>query len=483
MQVAPTIGIIIRRSLVSWSPIAAMLKSYFLFCLISRSGAFNVDLSALSSRQATSPDQLPDAVLPALAFERSTWVAGSVFEDPFYKVNSEWAEADPGTLFRVEDMNPTLYTIPPTTAISRILYQSRSLGGKKVPASGYVLFPYSPRKVEGGGVPIVIWGHGTSGIHPESAPSHLRDLWQNAQGPTPLVEQGYVVIAPDYAGLGVSRNASGGNITHEYLASPAHANDMENALKAARSAFTFLGRKFVTVGQSQGGGAVWSFAENMHSNPIEGYLGGVALAPVTRLLDLPSENNPIKPLLAAATLPSIASLYSDFNISSVLTPEGLQRFNLELKTGGNVATTIALLLTMAGFQILKDGWEQNEFVQRYQAATSAGGKPIKGPLLVQQGDADINIYVQTTTAAVDKTASASPKESITYLVYSNITHAPINWASQQRTLNWIAERFNGQAAPSGLAKEQISSLRPWSKYLADQNFYSVPATEFYHVPA
>ncbi|KAF2438377.1 alpha/beta-hydrolase [Karstenula rhodostoma CBS 690.94] len=459
-----------------------MLKFFSLFWLVSQSAAFNVDLSTLLVRQTAAPNQLPDGVLPALAFERSTWVKGSVSEDPFYQVAPGWADADFGTVFRVEDMDPTLYTIPPTTSISRILYQSKSFLGKKTPASGYVLFPYSPRKIKGGSVPVVVWGHGTSGLHPESGPSHLRDLWQNAQGPTPLVQQGYVVVAPDYAGLGVGKNAAGKNITHEYLTGPAQANDMEYALKAARSAFSFLGKQFTTIGHSQGGGAVWSFAERMRTNPIDGYLGGVAISPVTRLLDLP-QGNPIKALLVAATLPTIANIYPDFNISSVLTPEGAQRFALEQKTGGNVQATIALLLTMAGFPILKDGWEKNEYIQRFQAATGNGGKPIKGPLLVIQGDNDFNIDVRTTTAAVEKTATANPKESISYAIYSNITHASAVWVGQQRYLDWIARRFDGEAASTGFSRDQVSSLRPWAKYQAEQNFYAARATEFYQVPA
>lgn len=459
-----------------------MLKSWCLFWLVSQSTAFTVDLSTLSIRQTTAPNQLPGGVFPALTFERSTWATGSVFQDPFYQVAPEWANAEFGSVFRVEDMDPTLYLIPAGTSISRILYQSKSFLGKKVPASGYILFPYTPRKVRGDEVPVVIWGHGTSGLYPESGPSHLQDLWQNAQGPTPLVQQGYVVVAPDYAGLGVSKNAAGQNITHEYLVGPAQASDMEYALKAARSAFSFLGKKFATIGHSQGGGAVWSFAERMRTNPIDGYLGGVALAPVTRLLDLP-QGSPIKALLVAATLPTIASIFPGFNVSSVLTPEGAQRLDLDVRTGGNVQVTIALLLTMAGFPILKDGWENNTYIKRYNNDTGNGGKPIKGPLLVIQGNSDINIDVGTTTAAVGRTAAVNPRESISYAIYNNISHAPSVWVGQQRYLDWIAERFDGEAARPGLVKEQVSSFRPWSKYLPDQNFFSVKATESYHVPA
>jgi alpha-beta hydrolase superfamily lysophospholipase len=379
-------------------------------------------------------------------------------------------------------MDPTIYTIPPATSISRILYQSKSFLGKKTPASAYVLFPYSPRKIKGGGVPVVLWGHSTSGLHPESGPSHLIDLWQNAQGPIPLVQQGYVVVAPDYAGLGVGKDAAGKNITHEYLTGPAQADNMEYALKAARSAFTFLGDKFTTIGHSQGGGAVWSSAERMRTKPINGYPGGVALAPVTQLLDLPS-GNPIKDLLVAATLPAIANIYPGFNVTSVLTPEGAARFELEMRTGGNVQVTIALLLTMAGFPILREGWQTNSYIQRFQNDTGNGGKPIKGPLLVLQGNSDANIDVSTTTAAVEKTAAVNRGESISYALYGNISHAPIVWVGQQRYLDWIGKRFDGEATKPGLNKEQVSSFRPWAKYLPDQNFYSVRATQGYQVPA
>ncbi len=462
-----------------------MLSVRYLLWLACGSAAFNIDLNTLSTRTyATSEDQLPAGVLPAIAFEKSTWIAGSVYDDPFYQVSPQWANADFGTVLRVEDMDPTLYTIPATTSISRILYQSKSLLGNKVPASGYVLFPYVPRKVAGGNVPVVIWGHGTSGLHANAGPSHLIDLFQNAQGPSALVNQGYVVVAPDYAGLGVPKNAAGQNITHEYLAAPAQANDMQYILQAARTAFPFLGKNFTTIGHSEGGGAVWSFAEKMHTNPIDGYLGGVAISPVTNLLKLPE--GPIKTLLVEAELSAIAEVYPGFNISSILTPQGLQRFNLELATGGNVAVTIALFLTMAGFPIMNDNWEQNEYVQRYQNATSNGGRPIKGPFLVIQGEADFNIAVETTTAAVKATASVNPNESIDYAIYSNITHAPAPWVSQQRYLDWIRRRFNGKPTPPGLVSEHEDPFRAWDKDQPTQNFYamrSTPDTEYYEVPA
>ena len=71
---------------------------------------------------------------------------------------------------------------------------------------------------------------------------------------------------------------------------------------------------------------------------------------------------------------------------------------------------------MAGFPILKEGWGKDEYMQRFQEASANGGNPIKGPLLVLQGEGDYNIDVHVTTAAVEKTSNANPNESISYII-------------------------------------------------------------------
>ena len=467
--------------------VTTMLSLLYIFCLAIESSAFSDSLvkqdgPKLSSRNMYSPSELPDSIPPALAFERSTWATGPVSEDSFYQIAPEWTEAEPGTVLKVEEMDPSIYTIPSGTAITRFLYQSKNFLGAKTPASGYILFPFSPRKLQDGSVPVVLWAHGTSGFYPDSAPSHLRDIWQNPMVPTPLVQHGYVVVAPDWAGLGVGKNGAGEDIVHEYLASSAHANDMEFALQAAYAACPFLGRNFTVIGHSQGGGAVWSFAERMHEKPIEGYLGAVAMSPFTRILDEPAENNPILPLLGIAVLPTIASIFSDFDVADVLTPEGIQRYHLDRKTQGNVAVSKALLSDLIDFPMLKEDWTRNEYMQRFQEATANGGKPIKGPMLVIQGDKDPLMYAHVTTSAVEQTVAVSPGESISYMKYTNISHVPAIWVSQQHWLDWIAKRFDGEATSPGFQQEQVNPFLPWARYQGEMNFYTRRATEFYHVP-
>lgn len=163
---------------------------------------------------------LSNEVRESLEFEKSNLAQGSVLNNTFYDAPHEVAETPPGTLLRVEkDVNTAEYLLPPTTALSRFVYQSETLGGSKVPVSAFVLWPYSPRS-QPDGYPVVAWAHGTSGFDANAAPSNHKNLWQHFLAPYQLALQGYVVVGTDYAGLGIKKYASGKTIIHEYLASP-----------------------------------------------------------------------------------------------------------------------------------------------------------------------------------------------------------------------------------------------------------------------
>lgn len=77
----------------------------------------------------------------ALEFERSNWATGSVASDDFYSQVSRNASSAPGgTLLKVQvNVNASAYSLPPNTALSRIMFVSESLNGSKIPALAYVL--------------------------------------------------------------------------------------------------------------------------------------------------------------------------------------------------------------------------------------------------------------------------------------------------------------------------------------------------------
>ena len=149
-------------------------------------------------------------------------------------------------------------------------FHDRILNGSAVPASAYILWPYLPRLQSDGTFQVVGFAHGTTGIFGECAPSHTRPLQYNYGVTYTLALQGYVVVAPDFAGMGVNRTASGSPILHPYGVNPSAANDLFYAVQAAQSAFATLSKEFVIVGHSQGGSAAWAAAQRQALKPVAG---------------------------------------------------------------------------------------------------------------------------------------------------------------------------------------------------------------------
>ena len=84
------------------------------------------------------------------------------------------------------------------------------------------------------------------------------------------------MVATGYVGLSVAKDARGNPICYEYITGPARANDLIYSKAAARAAFPELSKKFLLIGHSQGGGAVWVAAQKLADEPVEGHLGTVA---------------------------------------------------------------------------------------------------------------------------------------------------------------------------------------------------------------
>lgn len=416
---------------------------------------------------------LPSPVLDALNFEKHSRIKDSVLEDSFYQCPSDSSEAAPGTLLKVEkDVDTKPYLIPAGTALSRFVYQSEKLNGQPVPVSGFILWPYAARS-HPEGYPMVAWAHGTSGASANHAPSNYKNLWQHFLAPYQLALQGYVVVATDYAGLGVQTDASGAPIIHEYLASPSQASDVVHSISAARTAFPELSKQFVVLGHSQGGGAAWAVAQKAAAGHIPGYLGAIAISPYTNYL---VEESAFSPRIGAAISRAVASVLPDFDPQEILTPEGEQRVTAMFQTDAGVAAAMALVY---GVDLVKPDWKTNTHMQKFAELTGNGGKPIQGPLLVIHGEADMMNSLAAVEVAVEKTASLFPSAQIETVWLPDVRHAPALGASQRLWMDWIADRFAGLEVPAGHRTSRLKSARPSTVYHKEQNWYLEPASQFY----
>lgn len=431
---------------------------------------FNSYITDDQIQRAGITRQIADTMGAAWEFEQSTWASGSpVQSDLLYRAPSPNASAAPGILLKVEEAtNISNYTLPPGTALSRILFQTRTLNGTAVPASAFVLWPYSPKRIPGGKgkVPVVAWAHGTTGLFPNAGPSHLKGLSAQFAAPFTLALQGYVVVGPDYAGLGVGSDVHGNPIRHEFLSNPSHANDIFFSVQAAQSAFPQLSQQFVVLGHSQGGGAAWAAAQRQAVQPVDGYLGAIAASPVTNLLNFPDGESDLG-LVVMYVLYSLQNLYPNFDYHDILTPQAARRWELFLQLGAGNGVSLSIFL---GIPLLQPNWRQNEFMRDFIARTANGGKSIAGPLLVIQGLADTTVNASTTIHAVQDTCDRYPQSQLQFQTWNGVTHNPIMYAGQQVWLQWIEDRFAGRQVSARCEGGSHSPLLTPQRYASDANW-------------
>ncbi|TVY44023.1 hypothetical protein LSUB1_G002122, partial [Lachnellula subtilissima] len=435
----------------------------------------------LATAAAASSTNLSSAAVAALQFDRQSYINGLVTEDPFYSVLPPGAgDAAPGDLIKLEEQsNTSLFTLPPTASLSRIIYQSKTFNGTSVPVSAYILWPYQPRKQKDGSFPIVAWAHTASGLTRECAPSHIRNLWQHFQAPFQLSLQGYVVVATDYAGLGVPKDAYKQNISHEFFVSPSQANDIFYSVQAAQTAFEQLSKEFIVMGHSQGGGAAWAAAQRQVHEPVNGYLGAIAISPVTSIIQ---QVGPEAPVLALGILPGMVTVLPGFKTTDVSTPQGQQALDQIFYFAGCMAFIDAVVGAIIGvFPLVQPGWQENPFVQAWQALAINGGKEISGPLLIFHGESDPLLNFNVTSEAVENTLAKFPKSQIEFVILPNVSHIPALEASQPIWLDWIAARFAGESG----SRSQISTACPARPSAAQQpelNWFINLATKFFQTP-
>ena len=93
------------------------------------------------------------------------------------------------------------------------------------------------------------WAHPTTGVVPHCAPSLAIFVFQQMAGLRQLIEQGAVVAATDYPGLGTPG-------PHPYLVGDSEARAVINSVRVARSLpGVGGGNSFAVWGHSQGGQA------------------------------------------------------------------------------------------------------------------------------------------------------------------------------------------------------------------------------------
>jgi hypothetical protein len=298
-----------------------------------------------------------------------------------------------------------------------------------VAVSAVVLVPDG--KPPAGGWPVIAWAHEFRGAARQCAPSLMKNL-----GAGPILAMyanlGYAVVATDYSGLGAD---SGKPV----LDMQSNALDVMYSIPAARAALPQIGPKWIAVGPFQGGLAAVAVAESELRDPS--YLGSVAtsgVADAREAYERFAQGSSNRMLLVLAS--SVNALYPEFKVSDMLNNKALPAYQHVAQTcGGETEPEFTN-------EMLKPGWENNQFIKEFFSRNTPGQKPAHSPLLVISGEAAPAIRADMSGKTVARMCKQGSR--ILFLKYPNLDASGVMGASASDQISWIKARFAGYVAPS-----------------------------------
>ncbi|ADY82388.1 triacylglycerol lipase [Acinetobacter pittii PHEA-2] len=200
---------------------------------------------------------------------------------------------------------------------SILTYKMLGQSGQEVQATSLVFTPNTPPPVGGLAIAIVVWAHGTTGVADACAPSKAALTESTKDLISKLLAAGYVVVAPDYEGLGTPG-------IHPFLNVKSEAFSITDAVVAARNYLSqrnlLTSKKWLTVGHSQGGHAALGAAQYASRAQLD-YKGTVAVAPASNLgfILVAGEQS-----VANATLDKKISMYAQLDTYTALVTAGIR---------------------------------------------------------------------------------------------------------------------------------------------------------------
>ena len=259
-----------------------------------------------------------------------------------------------------------------------------------------------------------------------------------------LLDEGYVVAATDYSGMGAEGPSS-------YLIGSTEGRNVLDAVRAAQEIDgAHAGSETLLWGHSQGGQAALFAAQMQPEYAPELDLRGVAVAaPAAELGEL------LKADIGDVSGVTIGSYAFDafqrvyapdhpgLELTSVLTPEG----------AAIVPEVVPMCLLTQNKQIhaltdpligrfLASDPETTEPWASFLQENTPGNAPIAVPVLVTQGDQDQLVKPATTAAAVQRLCAAG--DTVQYRTYQKVTHSTVAYRTLPLLLPFLRDRLDGR---------------------------------------
>jgi alpha-beta hydrolase superfamily lysophospholipase len=351
----------------------------------------------------------------------------------FYAVPAPLPPGPPGALIRAVPI-AGLPVLPDSRAWA-VLYHSRDFDGRDVAVSGVVVVP--PGAAPPGGRPVVVWGHGSSGLADRCAPSHGGLM--GAFGPwlSGLLQQGLVVAATDYQGLGTPGPA-------RTLIGLSAGRAVLDVARAARGlAAAGAGGRVVLAGHSEGGHAVLWAAELARSYAPELQVLGVATSAPGAELATTLKLSRFRPVAITSGAMLIVVAWSDaYRVpTEVLTPAGRKAVDrLRSRCLLELASDPATPTVRLGELLTTPPWPA------LLARNSPGHAAAPAPLLIAEGTDDEVVVRTATRALVERLCRAG--DTVELRSFQHAGHFDLPEAAGTDVAAWIGERLAGRPARS-----------------------------------
>ena len=360
----------------------------------------------------------------------------------FYVAPSPLPEDEPGTVIRSEELDEP----PAGSRAWKILYLSKSYTGEPTAVSGLLFVPTTPAPE--GGRQVVASTHGTIGIAFQCGGSNLGPSYYPAiDGLEEFLRAGYVVAATDYQGLGTPG-------PHPYLVGESEAAAALDAVRAARLfAPAEAGSRFAVYGASQGGqAALFTGQEASSYAPDLDLVGVAAAAPATDLANLFEANRDTTfgRVLSAYTIDAWTKIYPQLDIDELVTraaqPVVRQIAGLCILVDRNSTISAALVSELLRISYLKAvPWEVEPW-KGLISLNSPGAEWIGAPVYIAQGEADMLVRPEITRDFVERLCRQN--ETVEYRTYPGVGHVQVGGAASAGVVEWVADRFAGEPAPT-----------------------------------
>jgi hypothetical protein len=298
-----------------------------------------------------------------------------------------------------------------------------------------------------GGWPIASIGHPTAGLESDCAPSAYPGLMGNAGTIAQFLTFGYLVVMSDYQGLGTPG-------PHPYLDPTTEANNVIDAVRAARAVVPDASDSWIGYGVSQGGQAMWAANEQaaQYGRGLQ-LVGTMSIAPATDL-------RPMVDAMQAGTL----TVEQKVLLPMVL--KGLQVRHPELDLDdylhGSMARSIDVFVGCEGEDsslrgIIAQAAPASDFMpstpqaadrlRQWFGADALPRRPASAPMLVGYGDADPIVLPQWTAEAIQRGCALG--DVIDAQVAPGQGHGTLDLGST--LFDWVKGRFDGSPPPNSCA--------------------------------